>query len=219
MYLCDKKLKQVLCCELRTLEFEWTLCKMGFENKITASCYKFAKHSMLLLCIFLWVGKHECSWLLLLDFFFKLCIIASYLNSGWQLFPFLSAYIMSAYLLGRRSIYETVAFSAGLCGFVFMNTVPLTFLYASYHPSQRSSHSCKQGLSDGTSKLKQLKLCVAIVIIRRPPSFEQLRLNAVLRLDQMHGEIAPVLNLHLVFSCVKMGKGLVVGDGVVFVRL
>lgn len=58
-----------------------------------------------------------------------------------------TASIMTPTLLGRGSIYENAAFSAGSCGFVFMNTVPLTFLSFSYHRLKKCCHSGKQGLS------------------------------------------------------------------------
>lgn len=94
------------------------------------------------------------------------------LNSEWELW----ASLLIAYLPGRRFIYENVAFPAGSCGFLFMGTVPLTFL-SSYHSSQKSCHYRKQGFQI----FRDLQLFVIIIVLvigyfkqRRQPEFSGL---------------------------------------------
>lgn len=62
------------------------------------------------------------------------------------------------------------AFSTWSCGFVFMNTVPLTFLSSSYHHLKKKKSSTTLGskASPAGLGLQYLRSSVVIVIFRRP---------------------------------------------------
>lgn len=111
-----------------------------------------------------------------------------YLRSSW---PDIIAGVLTWYLWGRASLYENVAFSAGLCGFVFMNSFPLTFLYSSYHRFEKELPLWETRPREPASNFNLWNFVWSLLYLGPPtPSSSRLwgrQSERILRLGQMQG--------------------------------